>query len=303
MEKWGQGCGKDDRTGENIVKVGILGMGLMGTAMALRAQSQGHWVMVYNRSANKVQPLAAQGIAVGETAAAVIAACDCTVLMLADAGAIAATVLTPERLAAIAGKTVIQMGTIAPVESRAMEAQIRTAGGSYLEAPVLGSIPQAQSGTLIIMVGSTPEQFETWKPLLACWGESILPMGPVGAGAAVKLAMNQLIGSLTTAFALSLALVQREGIDVEQFMDIVRQSALYAPTFDKKLDRMLNRDFSHPNFPTKHLLKDMRLFSQAAIAAGIDPGLSDAVVQVVERAIAQGLAEQDYSALYAAIAP
>jgi 3-hydroxyisobutyrate dehydrogenase len=86
-------------------------------------------------------------------------------------------------------------------------------------------------------------------------------------------------------------------------MEIVRNSALYAPTFDKKLDRMRDRNFANPNFPTKHLLKDMRLFSQAAEAAGLSPTLTDCVAQVAEAAIAQGLADQDYSALYAAVNP
>ena len=235
--------------------------------------------------------------------AEVLTACDCTILMLADAAAIAATLFTPETQPVLARHTLIQMGTIAPEQSRDLQGQVTAAQGQYLEAPVLGSIPQAKDGSLIVMVGSTPSQFEQWHPVLTCLGDPVLPVGPVGAGAAVKLAMNQLIGSLTTAFALSLALVQRENIPVETFMDIVRNSALYAPTFDKKLSRMCDRNFSNPNFPTKHLLKDMRLFSQAAQAAGLDPTLSDTVATVVQQAIAQGLAESDYSALYAAVNP
>jgi 3-hydroxyisobutyrate dehydrogenase len=112
-----------------------------------------------------------------------------------------------------------------------------------------------------------------------------------------------LIGSLTAAFAASLALVQREGIAVETFLQILRPSALYAPTFDKKLQRMLDRDFDRPNFPTKHLLKDLDLFAQAAGAQGIDTAPVQAVRAVVERAIALGLGNTDYSALFAAIAP
>ena len=115
--------------------------------------------------------------------------------------------------------------------------------------------------------------------------------------------MNQLIGSLTAAFAMSLGLVQREGIDIERFMAIVRESALYAPTFDKKLSRMVNRDFENPNFPTKHLLKDMTLFAAAAEEAGSDATAAAAVGQVVQRAIAMGLADKDYSALFAAVSP
>lgn len=271
--------------------------------MALTLQRAGHRVMAYNRSAEKLASLAEQGIQIGQVPAAVLEGCAVTILMLADAAAIADTLFTPEAAAALANRTVIQMGTIAPEHSRLLMARVQAAQGDYLEAPVLGSIPQARDGSLIVMVGSTPEQYEQWQPLLQHLGTQVEYLGPVGAGAAVKLAMNQLIGSLTTAFALSLALVQREGINVEAFMGIVRGSALYAPTFDKKLSRMGDRNFANPNFPTKHLLKDMKLFSEAAVSAGLTPALADTVAEVVAQAIAQGLADQDYSSLYAAINP
>ncbi|MDB9525940.1 NAD(P)-dependent oxidoreductase [Oscillatoria sp. CS-180] len=283
------------------MRIGILGTGLMGAPMALRLQTCGHDVMAYNRSADKLKPLINQGIHAVATPAEVISACECTLLMLSDVAAIASLLSSPDSQAALKNRTVIQMGTISPDQSRELATSVTNADGSYIEAPVLGSIPQVKDGSLIVMVGSTPEQFTTWQPVLQCLGEPILHIGPVGAGAAVKLAMNQLIGSLTTAFSLSLALVQREDIDVETFMEIVRNSALYAPTFDKKLNRMCDRNFANPNFPTKHLLKDMRLFSQAAIAAGLSPTLADSVAEIIEGAIAQGYADQDYSALYAAV--
>lgn len=275
----------------------------MGAPMALTLQNCGHQVMAYNRSAEKLPPLATHGIQTTTAAVDVLQTCDCTILMLADATAIADTLFSSAPLAALAQHTVIQMGTIAPDQSRDLQAKVEAAQGHYLEAPVLGSIPQVKDGSLIIMVGSTPAQFAQWRPVLECLGEQVLHLGPVGAGAAVKLAMNQLIGSLTSAFALSLALVQRENIQVDSFMDIVRHSALYAPTFDKKLSRMCDRNFADPNFPTKHLLKDMKLFAQAAQSAGLDPALAETVGEVVQQAIDQGLADQDYSALYAAINP
>ena len=108
-------------------------------------------------------------------------------------------------------------------------------------------------------------------------------MGPVGTAATAKLAMNQLIGSLTAAFSMSLGLVQKEDLDIEKFMSIVRESALYAPTFDKKLTRMRDRNFSNPNFPTKHLLKDMNLFAQAAQDRGIDATVAAGVSQLAQK--------------------
>jgi 3-hydroxyisobutyrate dehydrogenase len=267
--------------------------------MARRLQLAGHQVYGWNRSENKLDQLLADGIKPSDTPADAIAASQLIILMLTDTAAIQATLLNPDAIAQLADRTVLQMGTIAPQESKAIAKAVVAAGGDYLEAPVLGSIPEAKTGSLIVMVGATPELFEQWRPVLECFGPEPQLMGPVGAGSGVKLAMNQLIGTLTTAFSMSLGLVQQEAIDVEKFMAIVRQSALYAPTFDKKLARMCDLNFANPNFPTKHLLKDMNLFVQAAETFNAD--VAQSVAKIAQRAVEQGLADQDYSAVFAAV--
>ena len=110
--------------------------------------------------------------------------------------------------------------------------------------------------------------------------------------------MNQLIAGLTGCFSLSLGLVRAEGIDVAQFMDLLRGSALYAPTFDKKLDKYLSHDYGKANFPLKHLLKDVRLLGAVAEDAGMDTAAIAAVEAACIRAQERGYGEQDYSALY-----
>lgn len=285
------------------MKIGFLGAGLMGSPMATQLQKSGHQVTAWNRTQAKLEPLISEGIEVASSPQSAIAAADAIVLMLTDAVAIQETLFSDAAQSALLGRTVIQMSTIAPAESKAIAEQVRLVGGDYLEAPVLGSIPEAKAGTLILMVGATPKQFEQWRPVLQCLGPAPALIGPVGAGAALKLAMNQLIGSLTTAFAMSLGLVKTEAIDVAKFMHIVRQSALYASTFDKKLQRMCDRNFTNPNFPTKHLLKDMTLFVKAAEAQGMDAIAAESVCQLASKALALGWADADYSALFAAVNP
>ena len=126
-------------------------------------------------------------------------------------------------------------------------------------------------------------------------------IGAVGKAAAVKLALNQLITSLSSAFALSLSFVERQDVDVDLFMEILRNSALYAPTFDKKLQRMRDRNYSNPNFPTKHLLKDTDLFISEAKSIGININSIEGVRQILEIAM-KGFSEADYSSLFSAIA-
>lgn len=270
--------------------------------MAERLVAAGLPIVVYNRSTSKLEPLRSAGVEVAESVTDLLQSCDAVITMLTNAEAIQETLLSDAARSQLANRTVIQMGTIAPSESRAIQAQVKAAAADYLEAPVLGSISEVKTGKLQVMVGATPEQFQQWLPLFQHLGLPRL-IGPVGAAAALKLALNQLIGSLTTAFALSLGFVQQQGGNVDTFMEILRQSALYAPTFDKKLQRMVSGDYTNPNFPTKHLLKDMNLFLTEASAAGMQVDSLAGVRQILEAACAAGLAEADYSALFEAVKP
>jgi 3-hydroxyisobutyrate dehydrogenase len=284
-----------------MTKIGLIGTGLMGTPIAQRLLSQTAQLTVYNRTVSKTAPLQALGADVAATVAEVFERSDVIILMLTDAAAIGELLFTP--VVSLAGPTVIQMGTIAPQESQQLHDRIVTLGGHYLEAPVLGSIPEATSGNLIVMVGGSAADFEPWRSLLEILGPNPTLVGPIGQAAAVKLALNQLIGSLTTAFGMSLALTQAAGVEPERFMEILRQSALYAPTFDKKLTRMLEQNYANPNFPVKHLLKDMQLFDQAAGTAGLPTGMLEPIVELLQRTIAADLGSADYSALFRQISP
>ncbi|MEP0982077.1 NAD(P)-dependent oxidoreductase [Leptolyngbya sp. AS-A5] len=282
-----------------MVKIGFIGTGLMGLPMAQRLITAGHSVTAYNRTDAKLESLVGATIATSSSQA--IVASDCVILMLTNAEAIEQTLLSDQ--AVLQGRTVIQMSTIAPDESQSIRDQVVAAGGSYLEAPVLGSIPEARSGKLIVMVGAEVEQFEQWRSLLQTLGENPVLLGTVGSASTVKLALNQLIGSLTSAFAVSLGLVLRQNVEVEAFMQILRQSALYAPTFDKKLQRMLDRDFENPNFPTKHLQKDINLFVEAARSANLNVASVEGVREILQSAIAQNLSDLDYAALFSIVCP
>lgn len=284
------------------MKIGLIGTGLMGAPMAERLLANQVALVAYNRTPEKLEALQQSGAKVASSVLELLHQCDAVILMLSDAAAIQSVLLADEVKPSLVGRTVIQMGTIGPSESRSIAETVQDNGGHYLEAPVLGSIPEAQAGKLQVMVGATPEQFQQWLPILQHLGTP-MRIGDVGTAAALKLALNQLISSLTTAFALSLGFVQRQGVEVETFMQILRQSALYAPTFDKKLQRMVEQNYANPNFPTKHLLKDTKLFLSEAEAAGLEVDSLAGVRQILEMACNLGLADADYSALFAAVNP
>ncbi len=285
------------------MKIGFLGTGLMGLPMAKRLINANIPVIAYNRTTSKLQPLQEMGAEITTEAAAAIKNSEGIILMLSNAAAIEEVLLSPNSKLELQGKTIIQMGTISPSQSISISKKIMACGGEYLEAPVLGSIPEAETGKLIVMVGGNSQQFEKWRILLKNFSPDPLFIGEIGTAAALKLALNQLISALTSGFALSLGLVQRQGVNVELFMQILRQSALYAPTFDKKLSRMLDRNYANPNFPSKHLLKDTKLFIDEAKLSGLNTSSSEGVLQILEMAVKMNLADGDYSALFSAINP
>lgn len=285
------------------MNVALLGTGLLGQAVADRLQSTGHKLTAYNRSHEKTRSLQQRGVRIAATAEEAMSGSKVVLLLLADAAAIRSVLFNPATTAAIQGRTIIQMGTIGPAESRVLQEEIERLGGHYLEAPVLGSIAEAQAGTLLIMVGGTPEQYAEFVPLLHSLGSEIQLIGPAGKAAGLKLALNQLIAAEMAAFSLSLGLVRREGVAVESFMGILRKSALYAPMFDKKLARLTGRNYENPNFSTGHMLKDVELFINAAESAHLATGSLQGIRSLLLKAIAQGLGSVDYSALYEAIDP
>ena len=284
-------------------RIAWIGTGLMGRPMAERLLQEGYALFAYNRTAFKAEPLRKAGAQLAETPQQAIENARSVVLMLTDARAIHQVLFKGVSRVALAGRTVIQMGTISPRESERIQAKVQAAGGDYLEAPVLGSIGPARSGDLIVMVGASVEQFDRWRDLLTCFGPDPFLVGPVGMAAALKLALNQLIASQMAAFSLSLGLVQRQGVPVEAFMQALKQSTLYAATFEKKLPRLLQRDFAEPNFPLRLLLKDVRLFLREAGYLGLDPASLRGTERIIKTALRSGFGELDYAGMHNVINP
>ena len=278
-----------------MTSVALLGTGTLGSAIAQRFLAQGLDVHVWNRDSSRTAPLIDLGaIAITDLQTATH---DChSIVTVLTNGAVTTEVVAA--LGPLNGSTLISMGTMGLSESKALATQVLLQKGSYLEAPVLGSKPQALSGSLLVMAGGDADVFEQQLELLRHLSQQPKLVGPVGSGAATKLALNQLIASLTHSFSLSLRLIQQAGVPVETFMEILRPSALYAPTFDKKLERMLGRHYEDPNFSTALLRKDLELFLQETSEAGLqDLGLQG-LAELLNKANGTQLDHQDYCALH-----
>lgn len=283
------------------MKVAFLGTGLMGLPMAQRLLAADIELIAYNRTPEKLEPLRAAGAQIVTKPREAIRSADCIVLMLSNAAAIYHVLLTDTSSHTLSGRSIIQMGTINPLESQEIRDTVVAAGGEYIEAPVLGSIPEAQTGKLIIMVGGEEEQYQRHLKLLQNFGKDPVYIGPVGSASNLTLALNQLIASLTTSFALSLAFIQLQGIDVDLFMQILRQSKLYAPTFDQNLRRMLDGNYTNANLPTKQLIKEIDLFISEAKSLGLNLSSIEGVRQILHATMKMSYPEDDYSSVFPAI--
>jgi len=283
-----------------------MGIGLMGHAFVERYLSQGFTVRIFNRTHDNIKDLVKNGVIVCSTADELISLSSIIILMVSDAEAINNLLQLDkqgDKQQDLQGKTILQMATISPRQSKEIGEVISSCGGHYLEAPVLGSIPEAKTGTLIVMAGGSKDVFEDVLPALQVLGTAPRYIGETGSAAALKLAMNQLIAALTAGFSLSLGYAIKNGVDTNLFMETVRESALYAKTYDKKLQKYLHRDFGTANFSTRHLLKDIRLFIDDAKAAGLNTDALEGIERITSMTVENGMDLMDYSSIYEAICP
>jgi 3-hydroxyisobutyrate dehydrogenase len=269
----------------------------LGTAIGERLLARGYRLHVWNRRPERTQTLVAAGAQLASSPAEAVAAGDLVITVLSD-GPITAEVLLNQAGTALPGRLVLQVATIGPAESRDLAIALQQRGAHYLETPVLGSRPEALAGCLQVMVGGERADLEWARPVLTALGGEPHHLGPVGSALHTKLALNQLIASLTHSFSLALHVVQQAGVEVEAFMAILRDSALYAPTFDKKLAKELADDYSNPNFPTAHLRKDLQLFVDAAAALQLETLGLRGLTELLQRAMPAGLDTLDYSSLH-----
>ncbi len=284
------------------MQISLVGVGLMGAAMTERLLTLGHDVVVYNRTKAKCEALQQRGAVLARSAVEAIQSSSCTILMLSDAAAIHDAVFAAGK-PDFQNRTVIQMGTIAPSESLALGRAIRSGLGDYFEAPVLGSITEARTGRLVVMVGGQAEHVARWNEVLTCFCHESVLVGPIGQAAALKLALNQLLAAQMTAFSVSLGLILHSGIAVETFMTVLRHSSLMASMFERKLPRMLDHDYANPRFSTGNLLKDVRLSLDAAREAKVATPSLDGIRDVFEHAVARDLGDLDYAAVFESVVP
>lgn len=282
-----------------MAKIGFLGLGMMGSAMASRLLDAGNDVTVWNRTAQKAQPLVDRGASLAASPAEAALGTEAVITMLADPAALDQVLFGSEGLAAALhpGQTLIDMSTVGPDAIAA--ALSRLPGGvAFADAPVRGSVPEATKGRLSIFVGATEETFPRVAELLEPLG-SIRHVGPPGSGAAMKLVVNSTLGTAIVGVGEALWLGETMGLARGQLLDVLEETPLGATVKSKRSNI---ESGSYPaNFKLALARKDLHLVTDAAEGRGRELTVAAAARDWFDRAADAGRSDEDYSAVVATI--
>ena len=283
-----------------MATVGLLGAGRMGSAMARALRAAGHDLVIWNRTRAAADALAA---ALGGQAVTrpsdVAAVADISISMLADGSAVDAVYGGPAGLiaGARAGMILVDSSTVPPAVLRAHEPAIRERGAGVLDAPVSGSVTLAETGKLTLMVGGEALDLDRARPVLDAIGSTIFHIGPLGTGAAMKLAVNTVIFGLNEALAEALVLAERAGIARDLAYDVLAASAVGAPYVTYKRASFLEPDSTPVAFAIDLAAKDLRLIADLAGDVGQPMPQAQTNLAVIDAVIGSGGGDQDLSAV------
>jgi 3-hydroxyisobutyrate dehydrogenase-like beta-hydroxyacid dehydrogenase len=282
------------------MKVGFIGLGIMGTRMAANLQARGHRLVVFNRTPERAQPLVATGATWAPSPAEVAADVDVVITMLSDPDAVAEAALGPDGLLhrLRPGNMWINSSTVNPSFARQMDARSRSRGVHYLDAPVSGSKDVAARAELTFMVGGDPADLEACRPLLSGMGVRIVHVGGPGMGSSLKLVSNLLGGVAMAAFAEGAALGQALGIAPQTIFDTLGGGPMVAPLIAAKRHKIEQGDFD-PEFAMRWLQKDLHLASVSGYEVGSPMPVVNAAKELYRLAMRDGHADQDFSAICA----
>ncbi|NIM43219.1 MAG: 2-hydroxy-3-oxopropionate reductase [Hydrogenophaga sp.] len=283
------------------MKVGFIGLGIMGTPMALHLVNKGHQLFVHTRSQVPEAVTAAGGVRV-DSAAAVAREAEVIFTMVPDTPDVEAVLFGKNGVAEGIGKgkVVVDMSSISPMATKAFAKRINELGADYIDAPVSGGEVGAKAGSLTIMCGGDPAVFERVKPLLECMGKNITLVGGNGDGQTTKVA-NQIIVALNIeAVSEALVFATKAGADPAKVREALMGGFAASRILEVHGERMIKRTFN-PGFRIKLHQKDLGLALQGARELGVALPQTANAAQLMQACAAHGLGELDHSALVQAL--
>ena len=280
------------------MRVGIVGAGLLGTAVGLNLLRKDHSLTVYNRTRSKTAPLEKEGAKIVESPKKVSENSDIVFSIVKNADAVRKVAFGDECIAC--GKhddlVVCDMSTINPISSKEIAHEFSNRGIPFLDTPVMGGPNVAITGELVMMVGGQKETFEKCKPVFDDIANKVFHLGPNGTAHSVKIAMNLQIAMLALAISEGITLAKGAKIDPEIFLKILNSTYFKTGMSENKAYKMLKKDYN-PTFTLSNLKKDLDTINEAAKSYGLNLPMATRANQIYQDAENDGFGELDYTAI------
>ncbi|SDP27167.1 NAD(P)-dependent oxidoreductase [Phyllobacterium sp. OV277] len=282
--------------------VGFIGLGLMGQPMALNLVKAGISLVAWNRSSDKIEPLRAAGARVADSPAGVFSRARIVILMMVDSDAndLVLGRGTPDFAINVAQHIVVSMGTNSAEYSRGLEADIRAAGGSYVEAPVSGSRKPAEAGLLVAMLAGDPVSVDEVRPLMQPMCHQVVECGKVPSALLMKLSINLFLITMVTGLAESFHFAERHQLDLQQFLAVLDAGPMASSVSRLRAHKLVDGDFAALT-SISDVLKNNRLIAAAARQSNIASPLLDICYSLYGETVALGHGQDDMAAVVRAI--
>ncbi len=280
-------------------RVGFIGLGIMGSRMAANLRAAGYELTVFNRTRERAETFASDhGATVADTPAAVGGASDVVITMVVDGPQVEAVLLGDDGVlsAAAEGTLCVDMSTIAPAQTRRIGAALDERGVGFVDAPVTGSSPKAEDGTLTIMAGGTADAFARAQPLFDVMGEVVVHVGELGQGQTVKLINNAVAATNASTLAQALIVGKATGVDLDALVRVMGAGSSGSAMLGLKAGPMREHDYT-TLFKLEHMLKDVRLCLEEGQAARVPFPAAAHTREVLTAGMGRGLGAQDFAAL------
>jgi 3-hydroxyisobutyrate dehydrogenase-like beta-hydroxyacid dehydrogenase len=281
------------------MSVGFIGLGIMGSRQAASLRRAGFELTVFNRTRERAEAWASDhGGHVAASPREVAERSDVVITMVVDGDQVDQMLLGDEGAASGAreGTLFVDMSTIGPVDARRIGAALAERGHGFVDAPVTGSAPKAEDGTLTIMAGGSDADIKRAMPLLEAMGEIIVHVGEVGTGQQVKVLSNAVSAVNCATLAQALVVGRRAGVDLAALLKVMGAGSANSTMLQLKGEPMLAHDFT-PLFKLDHMLKDVLLCLQDARAAGAGFPFAALAGELYSAGAGRGLGEQDFAAV------
>ncbi len=281
-----------------VERIGFVGLGHMGAAMAWNIHRAGYELGVYNRSPDKAEPFREAGVPVYDAPADLARDSDIVIVMVADPAALHEVVSGRNGLSSglQSNALLVNMSTVSREAVLATQAAVCEAGGRFLDAPVSGTVKPAEDGTLLILAGGDGEDLERARPLLEAMGKGVVHCGGVGQGTAMKLVLNLMLGGMMQCLAEALVLGRSLELDGGQVLEAIGTGPMGAPLFQMKGGAIRDGRFAK-QFPVDLMFKDLNLVLEAAGNARVPLALTGAVREAYSAARARGHGDEDMAAV------